>query len=84
MQRLDALHELQLPCSPEPHWPLGAASFIVPGAHCARELQQGGSATLLDAVRAVLAKATAKVCYHATEALPELLQLGNRHGWVLD
>lgn len=45
------------------------------GTHCARELQQGG-ATLLDAVCAVLVKPTTKVCYHAQETLPDLLQLG--------
>ena len=50
-----------------------------PAAHCAREPRQGGAATLLDAVSAVLAKSTCKVCYGASNALPELLQLGE---WV--
>lgn len=43
--------------------------------HCARELRPGGP-SLLDALRAVLGRATHTVCYGALEALPELLELG--------
>ena len=54
------------------------------GAHCARVLRQdgfGGGIPLLDAVRAVLAQPTHKVCHGALEALPELMQLGERMFW---
>lgn len=52
---------------------------LLAGAHCARLLRQdgfGGGILLLDAVRAVLALPTHKVCYAALEALPELMQQG--------
>ena len=54
------------------------------GAHCARVLRQdgfGGGIPLLDAVRAVLAQPTHKVCHGALEALPELMQLGEGMDW---
>lgn len=54
------------------------------GSHCARVLRQdgfGGGIPLLDAVRAVLAQPTHKVCHGAQEALPELMQLGEGMDW---
>lgn len=46
------------------------------GTHCSRQLQRGSGASVLDAVRAVLAQRTQKVCYGALDALPELMQQG--------
>jgi hypothetical protein len=49
-------------------------------AHLSRQVEWIGG-TLLDAVRAVLARGTPKlVCYGAVEALPELLSLGKSGG----
>lgn len=54
---------------PRAFWPSAAAN-------CSRKLQQGSSATVLDAVRAVLAQNTHKICYGALDALPELMHQG--------
>lgn len=63
-----------------PARPVAAAAHAA--AHCERVLRSrgapggGNGATVLDAVRAVLAQATQKVCYGALELLPELMQQG--------
>ncbi|PSC69888.1 helicase and polymerase-containing TEBICHI [Micractinium conductrix] len=72
-------------------WDLRQSFFLeLTAAHCERVLRSrgapggGNGATVLDAVRAVLAQATQKVCYGALELLPELMQQGMQLGGSLE